>query len=67
MMKEINVFTFIIFDLLTHGTESKLTAQDWGGGGNRNKREMQAFSSRGTRRQLIIFFSFLCELENACV
>lgn len=32
MMKEINVFTFIIFDLLTHGTESKLTAQDWGGG-----------------------------------
>lgn len=33
MMKEINVFTFIIFDLLTHGTESKLTAQDWGGGG----------------------------------
>lgn len=56
MMKEINVFTFIIFDLLTHGTESKLTAQDWGGGGNRNKREMQAFSSRGTRRQLIIFF-----------
>lgn len=32
MMKEINVFTFIIFDLLTHGTETKLTAQDWGGG-----------------------------------
>lgn len=58
MMKEINVFTFIIFDLLTHGTETKLTAQDWGGGGGgeRNKREMQAFSSRGTRRQLIIFF-----------
>lgn len=57
MMKEINVFTFIIFDLLTHGTETKLTTQDWGGGGGkRNKREMQAFSSRGTRRQLIIFF-----------
>lgn len=33
MMKEINVFTFIIFDLLTHGTETKLTAQDWGGWG----------------------------------
>lgn len=31
-MKEINVFTFIIFDLLTHRTQTKLTTQVWGGG-----------------------------------
>lgn len=43
----------------------QLTAQDWGGigkgggGGNRNKREMQALSSRGTKRKLINIFLFL--------
>lgn len=45
MMKEINVFTFIIFDLLTHGTETKLTAQDWGGwwGGIETKGKCRPF------------------------